>query len=48
MLDNNENLISLDVRNNPGITPNYDDYLKYGDSIKNISKSIYKKLLNNK
>lgn len=25
MLDNNENLISLDIRNNPGMTPSYRD-----------------------
>ena len=47
MLDNNENLISLDIRNNPGMTPNYGDYLKYGEGIKNVSKNIYDKLLRN-
>ncbi|EAR85274.2 hypothetical protein TTHERM_00470470 (macronuclear) [Tetrahymena thermophila SB210] len=47
MLDNNENLISLDIRNNPGMTPNADDYQKYGQSIKFISKSIFNRLLNN-
>lgn len=47
MLDNNENLTSLDIRNNPGMTPNNDDFIKYGESIKNVSKSIYNKLLNN-
>ncbi|KAL4445924.1 hypothetical protein ABPG74_010916 [Tetrahymena malaccensis] len=47
MLDNNENLISLDIRNNPGMTPNADDYQKYGQQIKFISKIIFNRLLNN-
>lgn len=47
MLDTNENLISLDVRNNPGMTPNYDDVARYGDAIHAVSKNIYDKLLRN-
>ncbi|KAL4492496.1 hypothetical protein ABPG72_005631 [Tetrahymena utriculariae] len=48
MLDNNESLICLDIRNNPGKTPNADDIQKYGQQIKFISKSIFNKLLNNR
>lgn len=47
MLDNNENLISLDIRNNPGMTPNNDDFARYGEAIHAVSKNIYDKLLRN-
>ncbi|EGR29888.1 hypothetical protein IMG5_146610 [Ichthyophthirius multifiliis] len=47
MLDNNENLISLDIRNNPGITPNTDELEKFGESLKVISKRIFDKLIRN-
>jgi len=47
MLDNNENLISLDIRNNPGMTPSSSDFMKYGNLVGFLSKSIYDKLLRN-
>lgn len=47
MLETNENLISLDIRNNPGMTPSDGDYMRFGEGVKLLSKSIYDKLVRN-
>lgn len=47
MLDNNESLISLDIRNNPGMTPSHVDLENHGESVGLVSKTIYDKLLRN-
>lgn len=47
MLDSNDNLIYLDIRNNPGMILSSLDVSKHGDKVKLVSKCIYDKLLKN-
>ena len=47
MLDDNENLISLDIRDNPGMIASEGDRIRFGEDVRNVSKSIYDKLLRN-